>query len=367
MNIVFFVPRIENCGPINVVLNIIKELCSYPSISISIISLRSVNNSSVEDYSLKFKETGIENIIYLDKHPTLFKKLLYLNKIVKKADVIHSHGFFPDFYTALITKNILKISTAHCIFLRDYQFTYGRFRGSLFALLHHMVYLNPSFNNLIGCSDNVADYIKKLSLFNRKKVSSIQNGVNSNSFFKLGNKVKLINRQKLLIELEIPQHIRSNIYIYSGGLTRRKRVPELIEWFLNLRNNSNILLILGDGKERERCEQAAKNANNILFLGFVNETSNWYQIADYIVSNSSLEGFPMSILEGMSCGCKALLSDIPAHREVIKYFPNLAMPLSKDFSRFNDFKPNEIELSHLTSSRMAKQYLSIYNKSISNI
>lgn len=362
MKIIFFVPRIENCGPVNVVLNIVKELCSYPNISITIISLRRQNNGSAEDYSLKFKEANVEDIIYLDQYSMPFKNLLDLNKIVRNADVIHSHGFFPDFYTSLITKKILKISTAHCIFLRDYQSTYGRFKGSTFAFLHHMVYLNPSFNNLIGCSENVEKYLLKTNIFNRNKISTIQNGVNHNSFFKLNNKIKLNNRQKLLTELEIPQHTCSNILIYSGGLTRRKRVPELIDWFLDLPSNDNILLILGDGEEREKCEKATKNANNIFFLGFVNETSPWYQIGDYIVSNSSLEGFPMSILEGMSCGCKALLSDIPAHKEVIKYFPSLAMPLSKDFSGFNDVKTSEIELSHLSSSRMAKQYLSIYNK-----
>lgn len=362
MKIVYFVPRIENCGPVNVVLNIVKELYFYSNISITIISLRNKRLNSAEDYSLKFKEIGIENIVYLDNYHTFLGKLVFLNKIVKEADVIHSHGFFPDFYTSLITKEILKVSTAHCIFLKDYQLTYGRFKGTAFALLHHMVYLNPSFNNLIGCSENVKKYLLKTNILNRNKMSTIQNGVNQNFFFRLDNKIRLNNRQKLLTELKIPHQTCSNIHIYSGGLIRRKRVPELIDWFLNLTSNDNILLILGDGEEREKCEKAAKNANNIFFLGFVNETSHWYQIGDYIVSNSSLEGFPMSILEGMSCGCRALLSDIPAHKEVIECFPSLAMPLSKDFSRFNDGKPSEIELNHLSSSRMAKQYLRIYNK-----
>ena len=361
MKIVYFVPRIENCGPVNVVLNIIKEISSNTDISITLLSLRKEKNTK-EDYISVFKENGVEEIIYLSEYRTPLHKLLFLNKILNDKDIIHSHGFFPDLYSSLVLKRLYKITTAHCIFLKDYQLTYGRFKGTVFALLHHMVYLNPSFNHLIGCSENVEKYLLKTNIFNRNKILTIQNGVNHNYFFKLDNKIKLNNRQKLLTELKTPQQTYSSIHIYSGGLTRRKRVPELIDWFLDLPNNDNILLILGDGEEREKCEKAAKNANNIFFLGFVNDTAPWYQIGDYIVSNSSLEGFPMSILEGMSCGCKALLSDIPAHKEIIKYFPSLAMPLSKDFSKFNYVKPNEIELSHLSSFRMAKQYLNVYNK-----
>lgn len=366
MRIIFFVPRIENCGPVNVVLNIVKELCFYSNISITIISLRKKRLNSAEDYSLKFKEIGIENIVYLDKYHTFLEKLLFLNKIVKEADLIHSHGFFPDLYSSLIKRKIFKVSTAHSVFLRDYQLTYGIYKGSFFAFLHHLVYLNRSFDYIVGCSGVVSNYLKKSNLFNKSKIITIHNAVSIKKFKRLELTEKLALKQNIFDRLKINRDLSTKVFVYSGALTTLKQVPELIEWFLKLPNSDNILFILGDGRERKKCEEVARGADNIFFLGFVNETSSWYQIGDYIISNSSLEGFPMSILEGMACGCRALLSDIPAHRELIEYFPSLAMPLSKDFLGFNDVEPSKTELSHLSSTRMASQYLNIYNEAVLN-
>lgn len=365
MKIAYFVPKIENCGPVNVVLNIIKEISSNPNISIILISLRKENNTK-EDYSLVFKENGVKEIIYLNDCRTPFHKLSFLNKTLSDTDVIHSHGFFPDLYSSLVSKKLYKVTTAHCIFLKDYQFTYGILKGAIVSSLHHLVYLNPSLNHIVGCSKEISRYLKLTNFINRHKISAIQNGVNTNTYKKLDFQVKLDKRETLLDELNIINNTNTSIFIYSGSLTRRKRVPELIEWFKKLPHKDNILIILGDGVEIELCKEISKNENNIFLLGFVDNALHYYQLADYIVSNSSLEGFPMSILEGMACGCKALLSDIPAHKEVIKQFPNLAMTLN-NFPQFSfDSKPTNKEFFHLSAARMANQYLALYRKSFSN-
>lgn len=365
MKIVYFVPKIENCGPVNVVLNIIKEISSIPNISIILLSLRK-ENSTKENYSLLFKENGVEEIIYLNDYRTPIQKLLFLNKILCDTDVIHSHGFFPDLYSSLVLKKIHKVTTAHCIFLQDYQFTYGKIKGALFSSLHHLVYMNPAFNHIVGCSEEISRYLKLTNFINRHKISVIQNGVNTDTYKKLDLKVKLGKRKTLLNELNIVNNTNASIFVYSGSLTRRKRVPELIEWFKKLPHEDNILIVLGNGVEIELCEEISKNENNIFLLGFVDNASYYYQLADYIISNSSLEGFPMSILEGMACGCRALLSDIPAHKEVIKQFPNIAMSL-KNFPQLSfDTKPTNKEFFHLSATRMANQYLALYRKNSSN-
>jgi len=362
MNIIFFVTSITNCGPVNVVLNIIKEISKNSNISITLISLRQSSTNGNNDYSLVFQKEKIDNIVYLSDFSTPLKRLLFLNKIVKEADVIHSHGFLPDLYTSLLISNVLKVSTAHCIFLTDYQLTYGKLKGGLLSFFHHIIYLNTSFDNIIGCSNAVSDYLQKTNLFNKNKIFSIQNGVNTDTFFKLEHDEKLIKRKEFFIKYHIDQDISSNIYVYSGGLIRRKRVPELIEWFLKLSSDKNILLILGDGEEIDICKTMAKHAPNVLFLGFVNEVTPFYQLADYIVSNSSLEGFPMSILEGMACGCKALLSNITAHRELIQEFPNLATYLTKHFASQANLDTFKDDINYLSSERMSKEYLSICYK-----
>jgi len=359
MKIFYFLPKLESCGPANVVLNNIRELVALKNnIDIAIITYRT--NSQNDDFKDTFEKLGITEFYSLDKIKNPLKKLSYLRRITKDGEIVHSNGFFPDLYTSMLSDHLVKVSTAHSIISKDYPATYGTLKGSFYALLHHLVYLNPSFDSIIACSDEVKHHIKKYSIFNREKVSTIHNGINQKYFNKLNLKERAALKEKIFKSLSISSGEGAKVFVYSGRLTRLKRVPELIEWFLKLPSNNNILIVLGDGDEREECIEIAKNSKNIFFLGFVNQTTPYYQIADYIVSNSSLEGFPMSILEGMSCGCTAILSDIPAHREVIKYFPNMSMFLSAYLTEVVNFNFSDKEFSYLSSERMSKEYLSIY-------
>lgn len=359
MKLIFFLPKLESCGPANVVLNNVRELvASETNIKIVIITYRT--NSQSEDFKNSFKRLGITEFYSLDKLKNPLKKMLYLRNITKDSDIIHSNGFFPDLYTSMLSGHLVKVSTVHSIISKDYPATYGTLKGSFYALLHHLVYLNPSFDNIIACSDEVKNHIRKYSIFNRKKIFTIHNGINQKYFSRLDFEKRISLKEDIFKSLSINLDKDAKVFVYSGRLTRLKRVPELIEWFLKLTDTNNILIILGDGDEKQQCIETAKNSKNIFFLGFVDETTPYYQIADYIISNSSLEGFPMSILEGMSCGCKAILSDIPAHREIIKYFPNMAMLLSTYLTRTSNLKFSEKESNYLSSERMSEEYLSIY-------
>ena len=61
--------------------------------------------------------------------------------------------------------------------------------------------------------------------------------------------------------------------------------------------NNTQLFLLGEGVEETICRKKANNNPNIIFLGFRNTPEKYYQIADYVISTSSAEGYPMSILE----------------------------------------------------------------------
>ena len=361
MKVVFFVPKLINCGPLNVVLGIVRVLSLDPSISIKIVTYR--DNHLDNNFRNLFKDIGILEFYSLEGCSNPVNKLLYLKSIVKDANVIHSHGFFPDLYSSILPSNIVKIATAHSMFFKDYPATYGSLKGYPYALLHHLVYFHPSLNKVASCSKSVQNYFNKLFLVSRNKVLTIHNGVDQQTFCRVSDIEKAAIKGRLLLPNLDDINLDSNVFIFSGRLTRLKRVPELISWFNTLADSSdssNVLIILGNGEEMELCKQVAKNNKNILFMGFVDDITPYYQMSDYLLSFSAFEGFPMSVLEGISCGCKAILSDIPSHREIIERCPTMAI-LQTDFM-FNTltFSWSDDSAYYLSSVRMAEEYKSIY-------
>ena len=336
MKVAFILPMITNCGPVNVVLNLCKE---YEAVGVKtkIIYLRESCDNNYLEVFLSLNSLGVykyenENIEY----------------ILEEIDVLHSHGYYPDKISRKLKTKAKKISTIHCMFFKDYIKEYGVVKGFLGSISHFMTLKYGGFHKIVGCSKSVSDYILSWipTLIN---VRFINNGVDQNIFYplKIEDKINRINEMSL--------HKFNKIFIYSGRVIRRKRVPELISIFNQHYSGDNALIILGDGEELEICKKLSNK--NVLFMGAVSNPSYYYQIADYVISNSSAEGYPMSIIEAVSCGCKGLLSDIPPHSEFINSNPDLA-----DYIYNADkFKIKNIyEVDSLSSKQMALKYLKIY-------
>ncbi|WP_063226700.1 glycosyltransferase family 4 protein, partial [Psychrobacter phenylpyruvicus] len=261
MRIVFIVPRLVNCGPVNVVLNLVNELSNRPGIDISIVSIR----SNDIQYSTEFLSLGITKLYTLANTRGFLKKILYLSNLVKDADIIHSHGFYPDLLSAcFLRKCKRRISTAHSLFIKDYRSVYGNIKGLCYGLLHHTVYWISSFDKIVGCSESVKDYlIESSSLFIRKgNITFVHNGVNTDRYFKLSQH----DKHKLLMELNLPVNLNDSyesetkVFIYSGRITRSKKTFEMIRWFIGSQYIDNsILLILGEGEEMVKCTELAQD------------------------------------------------------------------------------------------------------------
>jgi glycosyltransferase involved in cell wall biosynthesis len=75
--------------------------------------------------------------------------------------------------------------------------------------------------------------------------------------------------------------------------------------------------IVGEGKLRSKIEQEY-GGKNILFTGAISESEKKALLARsrVLVSASSVEGFGITLLEGLASGCLVAASDIGAHRFV---------------------------------------------------
>ena len=66
-----------------------------------------------------------------------------------------------------------------------------------------------------------------------------------------------------------------------------------------------LLLLVGDGDDRERLEQRAHDlglARSCLFLGYQEDVAPWYAVCDAVVLTSASEGTPVTIIEALAAG-----------------------------------------------------------------
>jgi glycosyltransferase involved in cell wall biosynthesis len=79
-------------------------------------------------------------------------------------------------------------------------------------------------------------------------------------------------------------------------------------------------LILGEGVQTDAAKRRIAEAglrSRILTPGIVEGVFSWMKRASVFVSLSRFEGMPNAVMEAMAAGCPLVVSDIPAHRDIL--------------------------------------------------
>ena len=121
-----------------------------------------------------------------------------------------------------------------------------------------------------------------------------------------------------------------------GRLEAYKRVDLIIAAF-DAQSEPGQLVILGDGPDRDRLAAlacAARRGGDIRLLGRVDdlEVKRWLRTSRAIVSMSEHEAFGLVAVEAIAAGATAILSELPAHREVRDLLPSETVVLASSRS-----------------------------------
>ncbi len=111
------------------------------------------------------------------------------------------------------------------------------------------------------------------------------------------------------------------VVLCAGRIDLGKNVENVIAALAHIADEVPFTAIIcGDGARRRNVERMARElgiAHRIVFTGYVDNLCDWMKRADAFVSLSRFEGCPNVVLEAMACGCPLVVSDIPAHREIL--------------------------------------------------
>jgi len=219
----------------------------------------------------------------------------------------------------------------------------------------------------VACSDYVAmRYGEKTGI----PFLHIDNGVDTELFQPVSPALKKERREELGLDL------RKFFLLYSGALSKRKNPELLIRAFMKSRwGDKAILVLAGEMKDPIRVRNLPRS--NIQFTGPVKNILSWYQASDLLLSASHAEGLPNAVLEGMSCGLPAFLSDIPPHSHILAHCPDAGalFQSEEDLVRLLD-KVDRTEAEsmgkaaskgvrcHFSAEKMSLEFQDLYRKVI---
>lgn len=134
-------------------------------------------------------------------------------------------------------------------------------------------------------------------------------------------------KDKFLCE-ELRLSLETKVILTVSRLSAEKNLDHLIKAFLlvNSKLKDSVLIIAGDGNDRERLKKLAKElriAQRVKFVGERKDVEKFYTIADVFVLPSRYEGFGQVLLEAMAFGVPVigLKADYPkvivANEEII--------------------------------------------------
>jgi len=265
-----------------------------------------------------------------------FMAALKFNELHRKEmfDVIHSHGdsALPLLLFRRLFPRVPVVSSVHIV--RKAQFKsldradiFRGFERAAIAcarpgpaarakeLWKERLYLKRS-DALAAVSEGIKDDITS-EYGMAHKVSVVLNGVNTHYFGSVRR-----NGKNGWLKKEIGCNL---MLLFVGVLNGRKGEFDLIKAMkrVTVEHPDSKLVVIGDGPTRKfAIEMAGESglAKKIVFIPSVGPSrmSGFYGASDLFVLPSHSEGLPKALLEAMACGTAAVVSDIPAHRGIIR-------------------------------------------------
>lgn len=151
------------------------------------------------------------------------------------------------------------------------------------------------------------------------------------------------------------------VLLSVGELNENKNHRLIIELLPYLKNNI-FYVICGKGPLMEEYINLANKLGiqkRLKLMGYVNDTPNYYRIADLFVFPSKREGLPVSIMEAMASGLPIIATDIRGSRDLLGDSSNVLFSLDDDrdyiIKSINKLLKNRADVSKENVDR-AKMY-----------
>ncbi|REJ63194.1 MAG: N-acetyl-alpha-D-glucosaminyl L-malate synthase BshA [Bacteroidetes bacterium] len=228
--------------------------------------------------------------------------------LTEGIDILHVHYAIPHAYAAYMAKKIL-------LEKRIYIPVVTTLHGTDITLVGK----NPSYKPAVTFSINKSDIVTSVS--QSLKEDTLSSFVIKKDIEVVPNFVDLdlYNLDGPCIKSQIAPN-GEKVISHISNMRPVKRIPDIIEIFFRIQQKEDaILLMIGEGPEREKAEQQAKDLgiySKVKFLGKTSEIRRLLCMSDLFLLTSSTESFGLVALEAMAAKVPVISSNAGGISEV---------------------------------------------------
>lgn len=263
----------------------------------------------VGDIGKALKAQGITFFKYQRAPGFDFQLLRYLRKIIREQqfDVVHCHQYSPFSYAVMAAFG----SPARVVFTE-----HGRFYPDSYSWKRRL--LNPILNlmteSVVAISAATAEALAHYEWFPRGSVAIIYNGLQYSPAAQAD-----IDAVRARYEVA-----GKTVLGTIARLDTIKNHGAMLDVFarVNASNPDTVLMIVGDGPEREKSQAQVVSLgiqDSVIFTGFQTDPDPYFELIDIFLLPSFSEGTSMTLLQSMAAARPSVVSDVGGNPEIVKH------------------------------------------------
>ena len=280
-------------------------------------------------YEVHVASSGKEKIEFCDKHYDIpfqrfpfklenFNAYKQLKNIISENnyEIIHCHTPVGGVLTRLAAKKSRDKGTKVIYTAHGFHF----FKGA--SIINWLIYypLEKFLSKYTDCiiTMNMEDYDIALKNFKAKKTIYTHGiGLDEDKF-----DLCLNDKEKKKIREDLGLSINDFILIYVAELSKRKNQDMILNVMSQLKNKSNIkLLLVGNGPYEKKYNDFIRENNmedTVRLLGYRTDVPSLMQISNIAISTSRQEGLPVNVMEAMKAGITEIVTNCRGNRDLVK-------------------------------------------------
>jgi len=229
----------------------------------------------------------------------------------KAIDVIHAHSPKAYVYGALAS-----LITGRPLIISVHSPAHGPRRRKIFEDI-----LLGRAHQIVSVSSDVTRKLCIERHVPRRKISTIKNGIDTETFHPIEPEEKASIRRTLGLPLD------GFIFGTVGRVVPVKNYPLLVTAFSRLASTTDdtYLVIVGDGEQAEELANLVRQlklSERVVLAGAQTNTLPWYHAFDSFVLSSMSEGTPLALLEAGACALPCVVTNVGGNIEVVKHHVN---------------------------------------------